>query len=102
MIKFIKLKCPNCYANLEVDKSFRQCFCTYCGTRILIDNSNERTVRVIDEADLAREENRKLEIDLKREKNERNQERKDRILEVIVKLICGILFFALLFYLEEH
>ena len=59
-------------------------------------------MRVIDEADLAREENRKLEIDLKREKNERNQERKDRILEVIVKLICGILFFALLFYLEEH
>lgn len=102
MIKFVKLKCPNCYANLEVDKSFRQCFCTYCGTRILIDNSNERTVRVIDEADLAREENRKLEIDLKRENNERNQERKDRIFEVIIRLIGSILAFALILYLIEH
>lgn len=50
MINLIKLECPNCGANLEVKNDVRQCFCTYCGTKILINNENEMVIRNIDEA----------------------------------------------------
>lgn len=46
----VKLSCPNCSANLEVDSSAKICFCTYCGTKILLQNENETVVRNIDEA----------------------------------------------------
>lgn len=50
MVNLIKLQCPSCNANLEVADNVRQCFCTYCGTKILIDNENERVLRLVDEA----------------------------------------------------
>lgn len=95
MIKLINLKCPNCYANLEVSDSVKQCFCMYCGTKILIDNSNEHIVRVIDEADLAKEENRRLELNLEMINNQKKQERKDIILAVsifIAILLVGFIY----------
>lgn len=50
MINLIKLQCPNCGANLEVREDAKQCFCTYCGLKLLLHNENEKTVRIIDEA----------------------------------------------------
>ena len=54
MINLIKLQCPNCSANLEVDASLKQCFCQYCGTKLLINNENEHTIHIIDDAELLR------------------------------------------------
>lgn len=54
MINLIKLQCPNCSANLEVDASLKQCFCQYCGTKLLINNENEKTIKIVNEADMAR------------------------------------------------
>ena len=50
MVSLINLQCPNCSANLEVDPKLNQCFCQYCGTKILIHNENEQIIRHIDEA----------------------------------------------------
>lgn len=50
MINLIKLQCPNCGANLEVDSSLKQCFCLYCGAKMLLNNGNEYTIRIIDDA----------------------------------------------------
>ena len=50
MINLIKLQCPNCNANLEVKDDTKQCFCTYCGTKILLQNDNEYYIHHIDEA----------------------------------------------------
>lgn len=57
MINLVKLQCPNCSANLEVDAKLKQCFCQYCGTKLLIDNDNEKTVHIVDEAEMTRAEN---------------------------------------------
>ena len=57
MIQLIKLQCPNCSANLEVDSSLKQCFCQYCGTKLLINNENEKTIHIVDEAEIIRARN---------------------------------------------
>ena len=78
MINMIKLKCPNCSADLEVDKDLKQCFCTYCGTKILLSNENEHTYRIVNEADIAREENERRKIEFEQQKYEDNKKQHEK------------------------
>lgn len=43
MVKMISLVCPNCGAKLDVKNGTQTCFCTYCGTKILISDDNNKT-----------------------------------------------------------
>ena len=52
MIEFVSAQCPNCGSELKIEKSRAFAYCSYCGTKIIIDNSNERVYRRIDEAEL--------------------------------------------------
>lgn len=51
-VKLIKLKCPDCGANLELEADREQAFCSYCGAKILLHNENEYIHRTIDEAEI--------------------------------------------------
>lgn len=42
MVKMIPLVCPNCGAKLSVKRGTQTCFCTYCGTQILISDDNNK------------------------------------------------------------
>lgn len=85
MITFVKLVCPSCGANLEVDPKLSQCFCQYCGTKILLHNENEHTLnlnvsqttRFVDEAGLAHQENEQRRIEFEKRKYEDKQKRKE-------------------------
>lgn len=73
-IEFISIKCPDCGAALNIESGRKQAFCTYCGGRILIYNSNEHTYnrnentfrhyenvnRTYDEADMYRAETERI------------------------------------------
>ncbi len=50
MANIIDLKCPSCGADLHFNEQQDQYFCKYCGTKIFIDNPNERRTRLINEA----------------------------------------------------
>lgn len=39
-MKLISLKCANCGADLQVDSSRENCFCSYCGHKLLIDDES--------------------------------------------------------------
>ena len=50
-IQLVALSCPNCGAKLDVPADKRVCFCTYCGTKILVDDGSYTvTHRTIDDA----------------------------------------------------
>ena len=54
MVKMIATKCPTCGAQLEVKEDTKVCFCTYCGTKMLLNDGNTtHTERIIDEARIA-------------------------------------------------
>jgi|GEM_PF-565097 len=46
----VKLQCPNCGANLETESGKEQCFCLYCGTKLLVHSPGTKTYRIVDEA----------------------------------------------------
>lgn len=92
MVKTIPLTCPNCKANLNVDENLTQCFCQYCGTKILIDK-NETVFVYRDEAKIQ-------ELEMKKQaKKEAKEKTKKKIIvllsllgiEIVLIVICGII-----------
>lgn len=45
-MQLIELKCPDCGASLEVEDNRKNCFCTYCGAKIMLHDENEKTVNI--------------------------------------------------------
>ena len=59
-MKLITLKCPECGATLQFDLDRKECFCTYCGSKILLDEEIQKQdirfeKRIIDEAAVEQE-----------------------------------------------
>ena len=77
MIEFISARCPQCGEELEIEKGRDFAYCTYCGTKIIINNTNEHVFRNVDEAEIRRAEIdreirlRELELEEKRDKHRR-------------------------------
>ena len=61
MANIIDLKCPSCGADLHFNEQQDQYFCKYCGTRLFVENPNEKRTRLINEA-------RVKEVELEQEK----------------------------------
>ncbi len=59
-ISITTVKCPECGASLEVEEGRQQCFCSYCGAKIIISNENEYIYRHIDEAELKKAETSRM------------------------------------------
>lgn len=97
MINLTSLKCPECDASLDIPENTSQFFCQYCGTKILLNNSNEHITRHIDEAEFKRAETDEkvkiyeMELKLKElEIKEKNKKIKIKAL-IIYLVILGIL-----------
>ena len=94
MMKMITLKCPECGADIDIEEGHKQCFCKYCGTKILIDDGRSTThiYHKVDEARIKKVEVDKL-IRLKEleiEKEERQYHRSVVKYKVIALIILGI------------
>ena len=96
MVKTISLKCPECGAELSVEEDRKQCFCQYCGSKILIDDgSTSHVYRKVDEARIKEAEVRELlrlkELELEEKKQAAKAEtRKLRIKWSIILAIIGV------------
>ena len=95
-IQFIKVKCPECGATLNIEKNRDMAYCTYCGTKVLIHNENERIFRHIDEARI-----REVEVDrmirlkeleiYEKEQEEKRKRIKERNKLLLRLIIIGVL-----------
>lgn len=71
-ITLVPMTCPQCGATIDAPVNQDECFCTYCGAKILINNENVKTINInknvkktnVDEAKIAEVElkNKKLKI----------------------------------------
>ena len=70
-MKLIRIKCPGCGANLEVNQELDKVMCNYCGTQVLIDDEASKIVRI----EKAKLESRKNNYEqYMREKKDKNKE----------------------------
>lgn len=106
MVKTISLKCPECGAELSIEEDRKQCFCQYCGSKILIDDgSTTHTYRKVDEARIkeaeVRESLRLKELELEEKKLAAKAEsRKQRIKWSIILAIIGMVLMVPAFFIE--
>lgn len=93
MVKMISLKCPECGAHLSIEEGHKQCFCQYCGTKIMLDDGSKTyTYRHVDEARIKEAEVEKL-IRLKEleiEEQKRALEEKTKAFKIKASIILGI------------
>lgn len=59
-IQFIAVKCPECNADLSIEEGRKFAYCTYCGTKVMINNENEHIYRTIDEAGIKQAETERI------------------------------------------
>ena len=91
-IKMNSIKCPECNATLPIEEGRSQCFCSYCGAKIIITNENEHIYRHINEAKVKQAETERL-VELKRlelEEKKRKTETRIRILKIVITILLGI------------
>lgn len=62
-VKLVPMTCPNCKATIEIDTTKDFCFCTYCGTKILVNDDSTRTVNINAKIDHRYTERNETEIE---------------------------------------
>lgn len=99
-IQFVSVKCPECGADLSVEQGREFSFCSYCGTKVIINNENEHIYRTIDEAAIKQAETDRM-VQLKKmelEEKKRISDQKTLALKIKISLslaIVGILMMAI-------
>lgn len=92
-IKFVSVKCPDCGASLDVEEGRQQIFCSYCGSKVMIQNDNEYVYRHIDEAGIKHAETEQM-VKLKQmemlEKKRASRE-KVKALKIKITIVLGII-----------
>ena len=100
-MKLINLRCKNCGAELQLDAEKKQAFCSYCGTRLLLDDESINiTNRFVDEARVKEAEVRlkELEYEHERELREemlRQEQKKSHRLSLMVYLAALIITYSI-------
>lgn len=86
------LRCPDCNAAINIDKGRKQCFCSYCGARIVIgsDNEFEYTSRVVDEAAIEQAKTEK-EIELAKLKAAADADKRNNMMIIFYFLMLFII-----------
>ncbi len=102
-MKMIKMRCSNCGAEMEMDPERKEVFCSYCGTKFVIDDESVHiTNRIVDEARLKEAEIRLKELEYAHEKELKEerllQEQKKTFRISLAVCVCAVL---LTFSLED-
>ena len=62
MVKLVELSCPSCGASIQVGADRKECFCSFCGAKAILDDGSV-TTHIIDEAKIREAEaNEKIKL----------------------------------------
>ncbi len=96
-VKLVTLKCPECNADLFVEEGRPFAFCTYCGSRVMVNNENEFVFRHIDEAALKKAENDYIVRMRELENREQSENRLERLKDAltVIWLVLSLIILAI-------
>ena len=88
-MKITSLKCPECNGILNVDKNLQQCYCTYCGAKIVLQDEYHHTKTYIDQARIKEAEVEQIRVE--HEYSEKEERRKAKLLILKIKVVATAL-----------
>lgn len=101
-MEIVPLKCPNCNALIYIEKNLDRCYCSHCGSQILISDPNNKKVTYtkIDAARIreaeTREKIRQRELDI--QERQLNREKNQLIVKTILIAVAIIAVAAIIMY----
>lgn len=112
-MKVYQLKCPCCGASIEVEKHREQCYCSYCGTLLHLNDDIKRVevTKKIYHHNIYTNEAKIKEIEMREklqeqkflaEKDKRNQKSKNEFMAVVVPLLLIAMIFLSLFFMIRY
>lgn len=99
-VQILSLKCPECNATLNIEGDRTYAFCTYCGTKILLNNENEKIYRHIDEAEIKQAETdriirlKQLEIAEKKRAEKKVEKKRSAIISLCLLGVAILMMLA--------
>lgn len=96
-VSLTSIKCPACGAMLDIEDGRKQVFCSYCGTKILVNNDNEYIYHHVDDADIKQAETdriiqmRKMDL-IEKECEERERTKREKGIVKTVVAFLAIVF----------
>ena len=96
-MRMYQLKCPACGASIEVERNRDSCFCSYCGTKVYVDDETHRVeitknIRYTDEAKIRKieSEERMQERRFTAEQKKRKSNNLSTLVVVFLVLACVV------------
>ncbi len=96
MVDLVSLVCPACGSSFHIQEGQKSCFCSYCGTQILVDDGSKTYTYVhktVDEARIREADLTEL-LELKRmeaeEKKQQDKKKTAKTLALIGAIILGV------------
>ncbi len=96
MVDLVSLVCPACGSSFHIQEGQKSCFCSYCGTQILVDDGSKTYTYVhktVDEARIREADLTEL-LELKRmeaeEKKRQDKKKTAKTLALIGAIILGV------------
>ena len=92
MVKMVSLKCPDCGAVLSIEEGRKQCFCQFCGAKIVMDDGSTTNI-YRDEARIKEAEvNEQIRLkELELELSDRQQKKQTLKTKIIVSIVLGVI-----------
>jgi len=94
MVDLVSLVCPACGSSFHIQEGQKSCFCSYCGTQILVDDGSKTYTYVhktVDEARIREADLTEL-LELKRMEAEEKKRQDKKKTAKTLALIGAILF----------
>ena len=101
-MKMLQLRCPNCNAMLDLkDDIGSQCFCNYCGTKILLDEQQDSVVNA--KVRIKELEHEKYVVDKAYEDKDKERKAENRPLTVmIIIFVASFLILGIMAAIESY
>ena len=107
-MKFYKMQCPSCGANLEVENELDSFFCKYCGTKIYVAEQDPEIVKAKASVRItntnAELEHAKMQHELELKKQEESKNIRDIVLGLVLTpiaiAVCALCFKLLVLILS--
>ena len=95
-MNILQIKCPSCGATLEAENNIDTFFCKYCGTKIIVADQNEETIKAKAKIKSEEQQIKHQEFKLQHESKERSKTfKRNLVIAAIVIVVLAAIIIAL-------
>lgn len=100
-MKLISVKCPECNASIDISTNKKECFCSYCGNKIILDDGSSTITHIY----INKTKEKEIELEHEKLLNERQKDaerHRKKVVSFISVCIAVVLICIALYILKDN